>query len=264
MIYGILSISNGVGLKYPFPPVVANLSKLCDKVLVGVDPAYPADILTIEALIKAGMTNVNIIPAAWNRENIDAGSEIAIQMDSLVSVAKLDGATWVVVPQADELFLDEDFPMLRMFMERAAPDVIGFSMERLYFWGSFNKVRKDWNAELVRIFRAGAFSFLADGTDKAGMYSGAVVPGRVVALPYKMYHYSRVGSPQEISARVRNLDGLFHPSESLMEPEAVPAYDFVARSYDNYAKSGLPPEVSGEFVEFDGNHPSGIKEWFGE
>ncbi len=263
MIYGILSISNGVGLKYPFLPVIANLSKLCDTVLVGLDPKHPQDFEAVKNFIDSGLPNVHVIEAAWNRENIDAGSEIAIQMDSLVNVAKLEGATWVVVPQADEMFLDADFDMLKLFMKRAAPDTIGFSTERLYFWGGFDKIRKDWNATLVRIFRAGAFSFLADGTDKAGMYAGSLVPGNVVALPYKMYHYSRVGSAQEISNRVRNLDGLFHPAETLVAPEAVPEYDFKTRSFDNYAVTGLPPEIEGEVVEFTGNHPSGIKEWFG-
>jgi hypothetical protein len=262
VITGILSISNGVGLNYPFPPVILNLSRLCDKVLVGVDPTYPEDILTVESIIKE-FPNVSIVPSVWNRDNINAGSEIAMQMDQLVAVAHFKGASWVVVPQADEMFLDDDFPMLRAFMDRAPTSTTGFSTERLYFWGDFRKVRKDWNATLVRIFRPGTFSFMAPGTDKAGMYSASVVPGNVVALPYKIYHYSRMGDPKDISRRVRNLDGLFHPAENLVPLEEVPEYDFVARKYDNYAVSGLPEEVEGVFEDYNGNHPKGIKEWFG-
>lgn len=264
MIYGILSVSNGVGLNYPFLPVIRNLSLLCDKVFVGIDPAYPEDVGAVILLIQSGYKNVQIVEAAWNRENISAGSEIALQMDSLVNVAKLAGASWVVVPQADEMFLDSDFDMLRTFMQRASDDVTGFSTERLYFWGSFAKVRKDWNATMIRIFRPGTFSFMAEGTDKAGMYSGAVVPGRVVALPYKIYHYSRMGDPKDISYRVRNLDGFFHAEDTLIAYDKLPEYDYTPRAFDNFSVIETPPMVDGEFEDYEGEHPSGIKEWFGE
>jgi hypothetical protein len=263
MICGILSLSNGTGLNYPFLPVVRNLAALCDKVIVGLDPSFLEDFAALHALVEAETLNVEIVPAVWDKSNIKDGCEIAIQMDRLTAVAAFQGASWVVVPQADELFLDDDFPMLRAFMERAGPDTIGFSTERLYFWGAFDKVRKDWNATLVRIFRPGTFSFMAPGTDKAGMYSASIVPGSVVDLPYKIYHYSRMGSPQDISKRIRNLDGFFHPDESLVPREQVPAYDFVARPYDNYAVSGMPLEIEGKFENYTGTHPRGIKEWFG-
>lgn len=261
MIYGILSMSNGTGLKYPFPVVIKNLSKLCDKVLVGVDPAFPED---AHAIAWLGCKNVEMVPAPWDRKNIQAGSEIAMQMDRLTALAHFMGASWVVVPQADELFLDDDFEMLRAFMSRANSNVIGFSTERLYFWGSFDKVRKDWNAKLVRIFRPGTFSFMAPGTDKAGMYSASVVAGEVVDLPYKLFHYSRMGDPQDISKRVRNLDGFFHPEDSLLPYDQLPDYTYVPRPFDNYAVAGPPPEIAGDFEDYKGKHPSGIKEWFGD
>ena len=103
---------------------------------------------------------------------------------------------------------------------------------------------------------------MAEGTDKSGMFSAAVCPGDEVKLPYKIYHYSRVDSPMVISKRVRNLDALFHPDEALIAVDALPAYDFVTREYDNFAKAGLPIEVSGEIKPYSGTHPVGIEEWY--
>jgi len=56
-VAGILSVRNGDGLKYPYPPVIKSLASLCDTVLVGLDPAYKADFNTVEEL---KLTNVEI------------------------------------------------------------------------------------------------------------------------------------------------------------------------------------------------------------
>lgn len=263
-ITGIISIKNGIGLGYPFPIVIDNLSRLCDNVIVGLDnrPEFSADWTMTHSL---GLSNVQIVDAPWDDSNRNDGSEIAIQMDNLVNIAKEQGSDWVVVMQADELLHDDDFPMLLAFMERNLyTEVTGFSMQRLYFWKDLDTVRTDWAANLVRIFKPGTYSFMADGTDKAGMFSAPVAPGSELALPYKIYHYSRVDAPDVISRRVRNLDALFHPEETLLSVEDLPDYDFTPREYDNFAKTGFPKEVEGLFEKFGGTHPVGVLDWYTE
>lgn len=257
-VFGILSIRNASGLGYPFLPVVSNLSGLCDKVLVGVDPRFP-DAASVE---KLGLSNVRVVEAGWDDSNIGAGSEIAIQMDRLVDLAAAEGADWVVVLQADETFHEKDFDMLRMFMKRSPHYVTGFSTERLYFWKDLNTVRDDWAASMVRVFRPGTFSFLADGTDKAGMYAGPIKGGEVIGLPFKIYHYSRVGDPSSISKRVRNLDGFFHDPDTLLPEGELPDYDFNFRKWDNFSKVEEPPAAEGSTSSFSGNHPALFKDWY--
>lgn len=257
-VFGILSISNGVGLQYPFGLVVHNLHRLCDEVILGLDPVFPAD----KKLVKGWeLPNLTVIDAPWDLENRSGGTEIALQMDKLVGVAKDKGADWVVVLQADELLHDKDFSMLRTFMERKET-VDGFSMERLYFWQDLKIIRKDWNAEMVRIFRPGTYSFLADGATKDGMTTGKISAGGEMKLPFKIYHYSRIGNPKTISKRIRNLDALFHPEENLIEEDKLPDYDFKTREFDNYSKNENPPEVEGVFETYTGTHPSSVKEYF--
>lgn len=265
MVYGVLSISNGVDLKYPFPLVMKNLSGLCDKVIVGLDPAFPQDFSFSENYLKENnLTNVDLIPSPWNKTHIEDGLEVAMQMEMLVGAARLRGSKWVVVPQADELFLESDFPAIRHSLATADPLTIGFSTERLYFWKDFDVVRKDWSVRLVRIFRPEAFSFTAAGTDKAGMYSAPILPGITIDLPQKMYHYSRMGNPKDISRRIRNLDGYFHQDSELVPFEELPEYDFIPRKFDNYVEDNPPEKVEGVFENYLGPHPLGIKEWFEE
>jgi len=262
-VTGILSISNGTGLVYPFPLVVANLMNMCDNVIVGVDPEFPEDRKTLETL-DAEPDGLQLVDAPWDRSNRNGGTEIAIQMDKLVALAKAQGSDWVVVMQADEMFHEDDFDMLRAFMERNLDSqVAGFSAERVYYWKDLNTIRKDWNARLVRIFKPGMYSFLAEGTSKDGMYSAPTAPCLEVDLPYKIHHYSRVDpNPDFISRRVRNLDSFFHPPETLIPEESLPEYDFVPRTHDNYSLNKTPGEVEGEFEKYSGNHPLGVKEWY--
>ena len=154
--------------------------------------------------------------------------------------------------------------MLKEFMLRNLDtSVAGMSTERLYFWKDLKTIRKDWNARLVRIFKPRYYSFLAENTDKSGMFSGKTKPGEELDLPYFIYHYSRVDSdPMKISRRVRNLDGFFHPEDSLLKEKDLPEYDFVLRPYDNFSKKGMPEEKEGEIYPFSGTHPAGIVEWY--
>lgn len=260
-VTGILSISNGTGLVYPYPIVAASLQRLCDTVIVGVDPSFPADRESLEAL---DLDDVQIVDSKWDRNNRNGGTEIAIQMDKLVRLAEEQGSNWVVVMQADELFHDDDFTMLRTFMQRNVDSqVTGFSTERVYYWKDLKTVRKDWNASLVRVFKPGTYSFLAEGTSKDGMYSGPVLPGEEVPLPYKIHHYSRVDpNPVFISRRVRNLDTFFHDESTLIPESELPGYDFVPRTHDNYSLDQSPKKVVGEFELYTGVHPIGVKEWY--
>lgn len=269
MIYGILSISNGVALNYPIPPVMLSLSGFADRCIIGVDPNFPEDRKLVEGM---GLPNVECVDSVWVRE-IDNGYQIAAQMDHLVNIAGEQGADWVAVMQADELLHQKDFSMLRRFIASTEsmdgpgphyPDVVGFSFLRLYFWGSLNKIRQDWNARLIRLFKPGYFSFLADNTDKSGMYSGQIKPGKVLDLTYNIYHYSRLGAPDEISRRVRNLDSFYHAEETLVPVEELPAYDFEDyREYDNWNIISPPPKKDNPvIVDYNGTHPKGVEEWF--
>jgi hypothetical protein len=263
-VTGVLSISNGSGLQYPYPVVVHSLMRMCDDVIVGVDPEFPLDRKTLESFDLEN-DGLQIVDAPWDRTNRNGGTEIAVQMDKLVDIAQEQGSGWVVVMQADELLHDDDFPMFKAFMQRYLDTPTnGFSMERIYFWKDLDTVREDWKADLVRVFKPGTYSFMAEGTDKSGMFSAAVKPGEEIKLPYKIYHYSRVDSPMVISKRVRNLDALFHPDEALIAVDDLPAYDFVTREYDNFAKAGLPTEVSGEVKPYKDTHPIGVREWYGD
>jgi len=93
-VTGILSVSNGTGLKYPFPLVVSSLSRMCSDVIIGVDPTYPEDRSAIESL---QLTNLQLVDSVWDKSNRQGGTEIALKMDELTRIAKEQSSDWVVV-----------------------------------------------------------------------------------------------------------------------------------------------------------------------
>ena len=238
--------------------VTNNLVALCDEVILGVDPNFEDDFNCFCGLCTPN-PKVEIVHSKWQRTHENKGLEIAHQMDLLVTKAKNKGADWVVVLQADEFLHEKDFELIRSFCNYFQnSEVDGFSMDRLYFWKDLKTLRKDWEFPLVRIFKPGHYSFLAEDTDQAGMFSGRLKPGHSVTLPCKIYHYSRVGNPSNISKRVRNLDTFFHEEKVLVPEKELLDYDFKTRQYDNYNVVEKPPEVEGVFEEFEGTHPRDV------
>jgi hypothetical protein len=78
------------------------------------------------------------------------------------------------------------------------------------------------------------------------------------------YHYSRVGSPQKIAERVRNLDGFFHEAEKIDRGEVPPYEFFPMRKLDTYvvgAEAETAPDAQLTPFPID-KHPPGVREYF--
>ncbi len=70
--------------------------------------------------------------------------------------------------------------------------------------------------------------------------------GKVVRYPGLIYHYSRVGDAEAITARIRSCDSFFHSKEKVATFK-----DF------SYEEAKLD-----ELAEFTGSHPKGIEEFY--
>ena len=73
--------------------------------------------------------------------------------------------------------------------------------------------------------------------------------------PAWLYHYSRIGDPDLIAKRVRNVDSFFHAEENLPKESELPPYDFTTREYDSYAFTENPKETNSELEHYPGTHP---------
>lgn len=245
---GVLPLRNGVKLAYPFDMAIRSLQRACDDVIIGVDPGDDDTLDRVRAM------GVNVVETRWdlsNHRGHDGRSdEIADQTKRLCDMVT-DG--WTLSLQADEVIHEGDVATIRDAIDVC--DKSGASameMVRLYFYGHLGQYRRDWTVPLVRIFKTGQWS--------PDYMSGAMqfVPvGRQQKVPIGpfMYHYSRMGNPQSVADRVRNLDHFYHRPESI--GQAAP-YDFgTTRKLDTYV-SGVEIEQVSEVLEsFDvQRHPA--------
>lgn len=245
---GITIISNGIKLHYPYLEVIECLLDLCDVVYCGVDTLSSDG--TLESLQFIKNPKLKLITFPWtNKREGEPGSSLSLYTNRVANKADTD---YLIYLQADEFTHEKDISVIRSWMNESDSFYAGVEIPRLYFFESINKIRKDWTVPILRFVRRKSATCVGDA-----MYwkakSGLVV--KPAENNVFIYHYSRVkelASPEQIAARVRNLDTFFHDPKNLREPGA---YDFKTRNFDSYAINQHPEPVPGEFELFIGSHP---------
>lgn len=249
-------LRNAVKLGYPFELAIKSLRPLCDEVVVLVDPTSEDD-----TLARAKALGVDhIVESVWDMTNHrgHTNCEISIQTEKVCTAASGD---WIFSLQADEMLHEGDTQALRNAIRKAeGAGVSGLEMKRLYFYGSLEQYRVDWTIWLLRLFRRGRWKPDVDGAMRFDPLGSGECR---MAIDPKIYHYSRVGNPQMIADRVKNLDGFFHAPEAIAV-EAAP-YDFEhLRKLDTYVK-GASSEIAEDATlaafPLDG-HPAGVRDFF--
>lgn len=271
-ISGIMPLRNAVKLGYPFELALRSLQRFCDEVVVAVDPTSEDETLT-----RVRALGVRVVESVWDLDN-HGGHEGKSEIAQQTQVA-LDAATgdWILSLQADEVLHEEAVAFVRNTVAQKSP-YVGYELPRLYFYGGLDWIRKDWTMPLVRLFRrgflfpdpfCGAMNFVPPPMTAVEIgVLGQVLPasrspGAVFLTGTAIYHYSRVGDPQAVALRVRNLDTFYHePGELLTEPE-VPKYDFSElRQLDTYVREHEKELAATELLQFFGTHPAGVKEYY--
>ena len=253
MISGFTTARNVVKLKYPLEECVRSLRAVCDEVVVNYDP-YTDD-GTHELVIKlASELDLVLFESKWDMNNKNLGTEIGIQADLTVEKCK-NG--WTLYCQLDEAVHEGDRRALGDLV-RSAGAVTGFSFVRPYFWKNLHTIRKDWSIEIIRLTKKGTHTYSTmDG------HNSKTLKGHVNRSGMWMYHYSRLGDPQAISQRIREIAVFFHEEDTLIPRDQLPDYDWGTRKWDNYSKIEIPPEVEAEFAVYKGTHPAPFAELYG-
>lgn len=245
-ISGFTIARNAVRYNYPFRECLAAMRPLCDELLLAYDPT-PDDGTDELAKQLAEELDLKLFVSKWNMDNFKGGTELGIQTDIAMEQCKYE---WNLYVQLDEAFHEDDVEKIKSFPEDLPGDVTGIDFTRAYFFGNLHTIRKDWSVPITRLTRKGTHVY----SDFDGMNCKPLT-GRHIDSGVWMFHYSRIGEADEISKRVRNLDGFYHPPETLIPETELPEYDFKVRKWDNYSKQENPPEVEGEFVSYMGTHP---------
>lgn len=242
-ITGVTIIRNGNLLHYPWKLCITSLLTCCDKVLVNCSPTEDGTYEDLKSFQKQNPGRIDIVQSDWDMGNTGNGSMLADEANKLLPYVETD---WVMYLQADELVHEKDANYFKWITKIISPEFSQIEMLRTYFWGSLYKRYAPHEIFLGRLFRTGTHTIGGDG-----MYlirnSGAVYR----AADELIYHYSRMGRPDEITARIRTLDRLFHTEEEvkLMKP-----FDY---SLEN-------PFALILYDSIKGVHPEGVRKFYNE
>ncbi|KKL97874.1 hypothetical protein LCGC14_1830070 [marine sediment metagenome] len=258
-ISGYTIARNVVKYKYPIRECLTTLRPICEDVVLAFDP-YTDD-GTDEVVKKlARDLDLTLFETRWNMDNIDKGLELGVQTDIAMEQCHNN---WRLYLQLDEAFHEDDVEAIKKLPSKAEVEcAFGIDFQRIYFYGNLHTIRKDWTAIITRLTYKDTHTY-AQGD---GMSCVPADPRWIkhMGSGLWMYHYSRLGDPELISKRVRNMDTFYHEDDALISESELPAYDFTTREWDNYAKSGLPPKVEDVTVPYPGTHPLPFAELYQE
>lgn len=258
-ISGILPLRNGVKLNYPFEIAIRSLQLVCDEVVVLVDPTSEDDSV---ARVRALSPDV-LVESTWDTSNHNGKmhGEVAIQTATALAHASGD---WVISLQADEVLHEKEVDVVRAGITWAETlGITALELVRLYFFGSLTQYRDNWTVPLPRLFKRGCWE---PDPRSGAMYFVPVIGERrpMPRIDAKIYHYSRVGDPQAIARRVRNLDLLYHLPNRVASEANTPPYTFELRKLDTYViDHQAEADETARLLSFplDG-HPAGVLEYF--
>lgn len=267
-ISGIIPLRNAVKLGYPFELAIRSLGLLCDEVIILIDPTChdgteaKVHEANLHSVVDGGaLRDWKIIESVWDMSNHygHTNCEISIQTAKALGHATGD---WVLSLQADEVLHEDEIAPLRKVIEIAdEKGISGIELQRLYFYGSLEKLREDWTLWMVRLFKRGCWKPDVDGAMRFDPIGSQI---RMRTEAARIFHYSRVGDPKQIADRVRNLDRFFHAPEKVQAGEVQP-YDFATlRKLDTYVighevESDPTAQLDGFPIE---RHPKAAREYF--
>ncbi len=257
-ISGCVAARNSVKFGYPLRQCIEALRPICDEVVLAYDPTTEDGTYELAQQLRDEL-DIVLFESPWDMLNMKKGLEIGHQ--SQVAVDACSPATeWRLCVQQDEAFHEDDAPALKKLVRPAPYDGTGIDLVRPYFFGNLHTIRKDWSVKITRLTRKGTHTY--DGFD--GQNCNPIGPVRHAESGLWLYHYSRIGDPQVIAERVRNVDTFFHAEENLPQESELPPYDFTTREYDSYAFTEDPKETNSELLKYLGTHPLPFAELYQE
>jgi hypothetical protein len=236
-VSGFTFVRNGVKYDYPFLESINSLLPLCDEVVVAVGQSEDG---TLEKIKSLHSLKIRILETVWD-ESIRKGGTILSQQTNL-ALGQMAG-DWAIYLQADEVFHEQDYPVIRetMLRYKDTREVEGLLFNYKHFYGCYNYIgdSRRWYRREIRIVRPNI------GVRSWGDAQGFRIYGKklhVKLINAAIYHYGWVKPPEIQQLKQKTFNRLWHSDEW------VDRHVGVANRY-NYMQGG-------KLSLYDGTHPS--------
>jgi hypothetical protein len=238
-ISGFTIVRNAGILDFPFKESVRSAIPLCDEFIINCGDSDDNTLAQCEELRKEFPDKIKIIQTVWERANQTGGFQLKAQSDTAMKHCR---GSWLIYIQADEVFHEADYPLIRKAIQKAngLSEVDGIVFDYLHFYGNYSFLAqgRNWYRREVRAFKNGRDieSFRdAQGFRLSGKRLNAI------ASQARVFHYGYV----------RNQEGLMKKTHQLSQWWGeVPTTN--EKAFQIYRLFGL--------TSFKGTHPQVIQE----
>lgn len=232
LISGFTIIRNGVRFDFPFLESIQSALPICDEFIVNVGQGDDTTLEKICAfrnnLDVSEKNKIKIFESQWplGEKTKRMGGRILADQTNL-ALQKCVGR-WCLYLQADEVFHENDLPLIRsQLLDWAYRDEIeGVVFNYLHFYGSYYNLqtsRSSYRREM-RVIRNG-LGIVSSGDAQSFLHQD----GRklkAVLTNAQVYHYGWVRPPEKMKEKTAFMDTLYHPDASAEIPATGENYKY--------------------------------------
>jgi glycosyltransferase involved in cell wall biosynthesis len=217
-VSGFTFVRNAIKFDYPIVESIKSILPICDEVIVAVGKS---DDDTIGLIRSIGDPKIKIIETVWDDTLREGGRVLADETNKALAAVSPD-STWCIYVQADEVFHENDVPLIREAMDKYQFNnrVEGLVFEHINFYGTYDYIasNRNWQKREVRVIRndksiiswKDAMSFRKNGQKLNCIY-----------VPATIYHYGWVKNPKTQQEKREAFEKLWHDDKYVKEHISV-------------------------------------------
>jgi len=242
-------VKNAIKYDYPIIESINSVLPFVDEFVINVGSPDEDGTKALLEQHFGSNPKVKMFDSVW--EGREQGIKFLTSQTNIAKDACL--GEWALYVQADELYLEEDFPKIRSIIEQAMahPHVIGFAFDFLHFDGDYATVNPSSYKREVRLVRRNAVSSIHDAVTfgvKAFSNTPLMQMDRMcIPVDVRVFHYGWVREPEKMVKKLVNFDSFYHTDEELKE---------MHKDFDTKHKDGYDYGDRAGHTVYHGPHPS--------
>ena len=263
-VSGFTIARNAQKFGYPLLESLRSLLPLVDELVVAVGDSEDR---TWDLVHSLASPKLKAFRTVWDPAQRAGGRVLSAQTNLALARCKGD---WAVYLQADEVFHEDDLPVLeRALVRHRKSPLEGLRMDYLHFYGSYQTVQthwRKWYRSAIRAVKPG--KGVQSVGDAYGFRIGGPQGRRLLSWGSgaRIFHYGWSRPPQVMQAKQDNLDRLYHGDAAMAqrraraEAEAAKLKAFYAdRGYLERFQGSHPRVMTARVLEQDWTFDDGIE-----
>ncbi|MGE3728174.1 MAG: glycosyltransferase [Candidatus Sericytochromatia bacterium] len=241
-------LKNGIKFDYPFRESIRSVIALCDQFVICYATDSEDETQRELQALAAEFSQIELYPSeVWRHNRGHEGEVIRKAAEEAMGFCK---GEWLWHVQADEVYHEDDLPLLREQLYSAGAErVDAFRFRVLHFYGNYGTLIKEsaqeigWYQRCIRLSRRGKAQHIKDAWTQI-LNPGD--PGLVKDLEIRIFHYGHVRESEAMRIKMGYMEKLYAPLPE--NYEICPSGEFI---YDRIPSGYLSP--------FGGTHPQHLR-----